>query len=510
MAFVYKTSVFSNVTTTPLLSVGINTAADLSNPNYNYWASGRFPFMMSADVTLNCVTRQMKFILVHAKANTSPTNVSYERRKNGADALYAELNANYSNDHIVILGDFNDDLDQSITAGFTTTSWNIFTEDAANYAPLTLPLSLAGKKSTVSYNDVIDHVVVSNELASHYMNETASILTDVTSLVSNYGSTTSDHYPVFTRYTFTNTTAPSVVSCPVVSPFCTNSSNTYTIPVFEAADDCDPVSYSYIITGATERNGNTNNASGTFLPGTSIINWTATDSWGNSITCQTTVVVNETPSVLIPDALAIAAGAVPNTVYIGYAPASSITLTTTVSGGATPYSYNWTNGSTSASATVSPVSNTDYTVTVTDANGCTASASKSIAVRDIRGKGNKVIICHKPQTHANTLEVPPSMVADHLAHGDMLGACAGDEYPRFIVTATPNPSWHHFTANIRGGNPAQPVRLRVLDIFGRTVELRPSLQTNQSVVFGGNYQRGLYFAEFTHGNERLILPLLKL
>jgi hypothetical protein len=220
MAFVYKTSMFSNVTTTPLLSVGINTAADLTNPNYNYWASGRFPFMMSADVTLNCITRPMKFILIHAKANTSPTNVSYERRKNGADALYAELNNSYPNAQIIMLGDFNDDLDQSITAGFTTTSWNIFTEDPAGYTPVTLPLSLAGKKSTVAYNDIIDHVIVSNELQPYYMNETASVLNDVTSLVSNYGSTTSDHYPVFTRYTFTNTTSPVITSCPVVAPLC--------------------------------------------------------------------------------------------------------------------------------------------------------------------------------------------------------------------------------------------------------------------------------------------------
>ena len=48
LAYVYKTSVFSNVTTQPLVSEGINTAADISNPAYNYFASGRFPYMLSA------------------------------------------------------------------------------------------------------------------------------------------------------------------------------------------------------------------------------------------------------------------------------------------------------------------------------------------------------------------------------------------------------------------------------------------------------------------------------
>ena len=81
-AFVYtETSMFSNITTTALLTNGVNTAADLSNPAYNYWASGRYPFMMTADVTLNCVTKQVRFVLVHAKANTSPTATAYDRRK---------------------------------------------------------------------------------------------------------------------------------------------------------------------------------------------------------------------------------------------------------------------------------------------------------------------------------------------------------------------------------------------------------------------------------------------
>jgi hypothetical protein len=509
LAFIYKTSLFSNVTATPLLSVGINTAADLTNPNYNYWASGRFPFMLSADVTLNCVTRHMKFVVVHAKANTSPTNISYERRKNGADALYAELNALYPNDQIIILGDFNDDLDQSITAGFTTTSWNIFTEDTVNYSPLTLPLSLAGKKSTVSYNDVIDHVVVSNEVKPYYMSGTATILSDVTTQVSNYGSSTSDHFPVFSRYTFANSTAPLIVSCPTTQSLCFISTNTYTIPVFEAADDCDAVTYSYTITGATQRNGTGNNASGVFSLGTSIVNWTAQDSWGNTTTCQTTVIVKENPSAIIPDAFALSSGTVSNTVYIGYAPASSITLNVTATGGAAPYTYSWSNGSVAQSITVAPVVPTTYQVTITDAGGCTSTASKSISIKDIRGKGGRVIICHKPQAQANTIEVVTGMVASHLSHGDILGTCSVNQNPIFVVTVSPNPSRNYFSANARGGNPSQTIGMRVLDVFGRTIESRNNLQPNQLVNFGNNYQRGLYFAEFWRGTDREIISLLK-
>jgi hypothetical protein len=210
LAFVYRTSVFSNISTTPLLTVGINTAADISNPSYNSWASGRFPFMMTADVTLDGITRTVRFVLVHAKANTAPTTPSYNRRKAGADELYALFNSTYPTDNIVMLGDFNDDLDVTITDGITpnTTSYVSFTGDPINFSSPTLPLSLAGKKSTVSYNDVIDHVMVSNEMKNYYMSSTANILTDVAGLVTNYGSTTTDHYPVFSRFAFSAAILP--------------------------------------------------------------------------------------------------------------------------------------------------------------------------------------------------------------------------------------------------------------------------------------------------------------
>ena len=203
LAFVYKTSVISIVGTTgALLSAGVNTPADLSNPAYEYFASGRYPFMMDANVTLGGITKPVKFVLIHAKANTSPTATSYARRKAGADLLASTLNSDYPNDNIVLLGDFNDDLDQSITAGFTTTSYSAFTTDNSHFFSPTLALSLAGKKSTVSYNDMIDHVETSNEMQQYYMGNTASVLSDVSSLVSGYASTTTDHYPVFTRYAF--------------------------------------------------------------------------------------------------------------------------------------------------------------------------------------------------------------------------------------------------------------------------------------------------------------------
>lgn len=522
LAFIYKTSVLSNVSTTALLSQGINSAADLANPAYNYWASGRFPYMLSADVTLNCVTKPVKFVLVHAKANTSPTTESYNRRKKGADTLHYTLQQNYPNDNIIILGDYNDDLDQSITAGFTTTSYISFTSDAANFTPVTLPLSLAGKKSTVSYNDVIDHVTISNDLVTDYMPASAKILTDVTSLVNNFGSSTSDHYPVFSRYRFANTTAPSVTTCIAEVKFCTVENNTYTVPAFVATDDCgDAVTYSYRISGATERNGTGNDASGVFNIGTSLIVWTATDSWGNQATCSTTVIVNNNPVVTIADAYALPTGTLPNTVYIGYAPASAITLTASASGGAAGYNYSWSNGSSIAATTVSPQTATVYTVTVTDANGCTATAEKTIDVLDIRSgkKLDKVTICHRTGSGQHAISISKEDVADHLAHGDMLGSCIATQPTAatritaagsaLAVKVLPNPSTTVFTLLVNSQR-TERIVVRVLDVQGRVLEQQISNGQNQPVKVGEGFRPGIYFAEIIQGNERKLIKLLKL
>ncbi|MEO6818196.1 MAG: lamin tail domain-containing protein [Ginsengibacter sp.] len=210
-AFVYKTSVIANVSTAALVTNGVNTATDLKNPAYNYFSSGRYPYMMKADVTLGGVTKMVRFVLLHAKANTNPTNVAYERRKKGADTLNYTLNNLYPSDNIVLLGDFNDDLDFSITAGFTISSYQVFNVDSTHFYSPTLALSLAGKKSTVKYNDMIDHVELSNEMEEFYMKNTASVLTDVATLIPNYGTTTSDHYPVFTRYAFDPAILPVVL-----------------------------------------------------------------------------------------------------------------------------------------------------------------------------------------------------------------------------------------------------------------------------------------------------------
>jgi gliding motility-associated-like protein len=73
-----------------------------------------------------------------------------------------------------------------------------------------------------------------------------------------------------------------------------------------------------------------------------------------------------------------AAIAHPDSICVG----QQVVLTASGTGGATPYQFVWQNGPATSQYTVSPTINTNYNVTVSDANGCSAgTASASIAVR---------------------------------------------------------------------------------------------------------------------------------
>jgi Lamin Tail Domain/Bacterial Ig-like domain/Secretion system C-terminal sorting domain len=219
LAFVYNTAKIKNIRTDSLLTLGVANPADLSTTYYNDWASGRFPYMMTTDVTLSdskggTITKQMRFIDIHAKANTAPVVTAYNRRKDGAHALDSLIRANYPTDNLIVLGDFNDDLNQTITAGIIppTTSYSSFTiDDSSAYIFPTKPLSPAGQHSDVNFTSVIDNVITSDSVAPFYLPGSATVLSDVSGLVSKYGTTTTDHYPVFTQYAFASLTPVPVV-----------------------------------------------------------------------------------------------------------------------------------------------------------------------------------------------------------------------------------------------------------------------------------------------------------
>lgn len=120
-------------------------------------------------------------------------------------------------------------------------------------------------------------------------------------------------------------------------------------------------------------------------------------------------------------------GLPPTTLALGYG-AQALTLTAS-NGTATATTYQWSpatslSGATSANPVFTPTTAGTFTFTVvaTNAFGCTASASVTLTVLDVRcgNQNDKVLLCH----NGNALCVAPPAVASHLTqHGDQLGAC---------------------------------------------------------------------------------------
>lgn len=117
---------------------------------------------------------------------------------------------------------------------------------------------------------------------------------------------------------------------------------------------------------------------------------------------------------------------VPDPIYYGYDPLSCTTFMAEAFGGMPPYSYEWSHDENTGDAanlsTVCASSPECFTVTciVTDANCATNKVWTEIEVINVICEGtNKIEICHKNTTKC----VPYAAVADHLAHGDQLGAC---------------------------------------------------------------------------------------
>ena len=204
ICFVYNTAVITNVVTSQIL-----TPPPSGNSN---WASGRVPLLMSCDATVMGNTKSLKLVGIHAKAGADA--ISYGRRQADYAALKSFMDAAYPSDNVMIMGDLNDDADQSIyaTGGPNPSSFNNFIADAANYNTVSKQLSDCNISSTASFPDIIDHFILSNEIGPdattvasgvNYVPNSVKVIRPITG-----GTLTSDHFPVVARFTLGNSALP--------------------------------------------------------------------------------------------------------------------------------------------------------------------------------------------------------------------------------------------------------------------------------------------------------------
>lgn len=144
--------------------------------------------------------------------------------------------------------------------------------------------------------------------------------------------------------------------------------------------------------------------------------------------------------------------------------ASDGTATITVSNGSAPYTYSWASGASDSMET--NLSLGQYTVTVTDANGCSNTATFIIDL------GNAV---------SNLLQD--------------------------AINLYPNPFTNDITFDIPAtSNPITTIR--IYNITGQLIETRV-VTTPAKVTAGAKLPTGVFIAEIAQGNERVVLRIIK-
>ena len=319
-----------------------------------------------------------------------------------------------------------------------------------------------------------------------------------------------------------NDTVAPQIKYPVQIELCFNESNQYTIPVVEVKDNCGVHNISFSISGATQRTGVGNNASGYFLTGINTIEWMTTDLSGNASFHISTISVAKPIMITIPDAVALNAGVDVNTVYTGYDPASQLTLNAMIDGGNPPYTYYWSNGATTPSIVVKPEVSTTYTLTVTDASGCSRTATKLVTVVDVRcgNKLDKVMICQLPpgnHTKQQVICIDASSVQAHLRKGSYLGTCKNvnvtakellpSERSELRIEVYPNPTSSSFTLMVKSLEHTF-TELKIVDNSGRLVE-RMRVLPGQFISLGSSYRPGVYFVEVVQNGKKTNAKLVK-
>lgn len=160
---------------------------------------GRPP--LRVDFNVRGLSEPLVVIVLHMKAFEDLT--SYGQRQRAGTALKNYLDTVLPSERVLVIGDWNDDVDRSITRDdfgtYLGSPYEPFVLDSARYTFITQPLSLRGERTVVRYPDAIDHTLATHEQARDYRPGSVRVLRP-DAWIPNYANTVSDHYPVLSRY----------------------------------------------------------------------------------------------------------------------------------------------------------------------------------------------------------------------------------------------------------------------------------------------------------------------
>ena len=135
---------------------------------------------------------EVTFLNIHLKCCGGESNVS--RRRSASIAMKTYIDDNLPNDNVILLGDFNDDIDINDDTPFEN-----FINDSNNYwfADTEIAAGSSENWSFPSWPSHIDHILITNELFDN--------LTEVKALkmeecLSNYDADITDHRPIMATF----------------------------------------------------------------------------------------------------------------------------------------------------------------------------------------------------------------------------------------------------------------------------------------------------------------------
>lgn len=224
-------------------------------------------------------------------------------------------------------------------------------------------------------------------------------------------------------------------------------------------------------------------------------------------------------------------------VYLGYEPQECAQLWVKPLGGIAPYTYEWSNGATTAEINACPSEASSYTVKVTDALGCSAESKIKVCVNDVRvsHRGRiipgKVYMTYKytrrnrrgrTRTYSRTIIVRESQVAHYLSKGSTLGK-KGMELcdPSDVVdedddendnpTTEPEASLNYSCAYPNPFRDRFMLAISVKESGSASIEIynmRSGLVSKQDVELSSNCKNYFVLGEDLGGNEYYIVKIV--
>ena len=240
---------------------------------------------------------------------------------------------------------------------------------------------------------------------------------------------------------------PSAISG--AAALCTGAGlQTYSVAAVSGA-----TGYSWSVPGGWSGSSTGNTIQLTPGTGGGVLSVTASNACGNSAARSLSLTVNALPSVIVSGPSSVCSG-------------NSATLT--ASGAVT---YTWNTSSANAGITVSPASNTSYTVTGTDANGCVNTAVKGLTVSalppvsitgpssicwahsaTLMASGANTYTWNTSSNTTNSLNISPSSNTTYTVTGTDANGCTNTATKTVTVNSLPSVSISGPTALCSGSS----------------------------------------------------------